>query len=157
VLAGDGIKGKVEFNGISHGGPQRTGRHAGRLGARENGSGFYIGDAHSACKQGEQRERPATAAAGRRAGSAGSTGYARVRVRHGARADSHGARAVCGLGARTSVCAAASGRSAWEGGPVVRRVRRDACAARDVAARHRPARTYFTVPLFGRANLQNFE
>jgi hypothetical protein len=53
VLAGDGIKGKVEFNGIGHGGPWRTGRRAGRLGARENGSGFYIGDAHSACKQGE--------------------------------------------------------------------------------------------------------
>jgi hypothetical protein len=34
---------------------------------------------------------------------------------------------------------------------------RGTCATRRGVARRRPARTYFTVPLFGRENLQNFE
>jgi hypothetical protein len=46
--------------------------------------------------------------------------------RPGVRADSHGARAVCGLEMRSSGRAAASGRSVWERGPVVRCVRRGA-------------------------------
>jgi hypothetical protein len=98
------------------------------------------------------------AAAGQRAGSAGSTGYARVRARHRARADSHGARAVCGLGRGP--------RGAWlpqEGahGSMGRWYGvYDAARARRATLRRgarRPARTYFIIPLFGRANLQIFE
>jgi hypothetical protein len=129
------------------------GARAGSVHAR-TGSDIYIGDSHSAFKKGEQRERPATGS-GREA-----RGQNRVRLcgRNTGRADSHGARAVCGLGAWTSGRAAASGRSTWERGPVVWRVRRGAGApARATSRRSRFWRNCFILGHFEHVLLPIFE